>query len=587
MDQILADVGKVLDGWTEVPGFGLRKIDLSPETAKNPADLYAQRLLWRLDFLRPLTRAALVAEDPEPYLTAVENYLNDWQQTRRSLKTWDSVDESIRVLNLLEVLALLGDRLDPKSFSAGLASVIDAAWTVQAQRARTGNHLIYEGLALYYAGRCLLNYVQSPRWKRLGKRILEKAIRLQVLEDGLNAELSTNYHLITGTNFLKGWILSVKCAENFSLDYQRKLAKMAHTAAQLQCADGGFSALGDSDRMAAQSREEIEGRAFAELGRILDRSENHTELSDELTLLLANLNPNEIFGEGTAYSVGIQSFGGYQFLIPKSGGKLIFDAAPFGLPGASHHGHADSLSFEVFWGQCRFLVDPGGFSYVDAAARSFARSTRAHNTIEVDGENSSEILGSFKFGRAAKCRLLNQQVFDWGYLVAAEHDGYTRLPNPVVHRRAIIWQPEPFLLLIADQLRGQGNSRFKAFFHADSDCEAEIESGNTAIWRLKGTDTLQQTFWSNAKMESKVIVGEREPELQGWVSPAFGTYLTAPALIETGESSLPVDLINCFSDPVLLPLKYEFEAGNHRVTLADDTAFNWSWKQEGLILSRT
>jgi hypothetical protein len=87
-------------------------------------------------------------------------------------------------------------------------------------------------------------------------------------------------------------------------------------------------------------------------------------------------------------------------------------------------------------------------------------------------------------------------------------------------------------------------------------------------------------------MEREVIVGQREPELQGWVSPAFGNYLAASVLHESGESSLPVDLVNCFSDTALLPVKYKSDAGNHRITLTDDTIFDWSWGQEGLILSR-
>src|SRR6185503_18896024 len=68
---------------------------------------------------------------------------------------------------------------------------------------------------------------------------------------------------------------------------------------------------------------------------------------------------------------------------------LMFDCGPLGH-GAAGHGHADALSVQLHAAGYPFLVDSGTFSYnLDYAWRNVFRSTRAHNTVVVDGESQS------------------------------------------------------------------------------------------------------------------------------------------------------------------------------------------------------
>ena len=67
------------------------------------------------------------------------------------------------------------------------------------------------------------------------------------------------------------------------------------------------------------------------------------------------------------------------------GHYLVCDAAPIGpdyLPG---HAHGDLLSFELSLGGHRVFVDSGVESYEADELRRYCRSTRAHNTVELDG----------------------------------------------------------------------------------------------------------------------------------------------------------------------------------------------------------
>ncbi len=544
--SVFDEADKALSGWTEVPGFGRRSLEFERRPSFSGEEAYAYRLMTRLDFLKSLARAALVTEDPEEYIAAVEKILVRWSRVRAAGGRWDSVDEAIRALNLIETLSLLGEKLKPEAFRAGLKATLDAVWTVQANRARTGNHLIYEGLALFYAGCSLKDYHRSKTWRELGSRILREAMRRQVLSDGMNAERNTSYHLITGTNFLKAWVMGRRTNRRFPGWFNLKLAQMAVVADKLQAYDGSFFAIGDSDRMEGCSREEREARAFARLGKIIAHPSAGTTPGLELDLLLAGLDPgaNMAFdaSEGRSY---IQA-GGYHILRYRHGKTLLFDVGPLGMPGASHHGHADTLSFIADPPDSRFLVDPGGFSYVDEAARRYARSTAAHNTVRVDGEDSSQIIGSFGFGRGANATLTDAFEFEGGAVLSAEHDGYTRLEQPVIHRRALIWLVEfPFFLIIVDRLEGEGEHLVETFFHADSDWTAHRQEDECYLW-IKENQRIQHRFWWNQLCRDRIAVGEKEPEWQGWVAPSYGRYLEAPVLIESCRGRMPVEAVNAF-----------------------------------------
>jgi len=115
----------------------------------------------------------------------------------------------------------------------------------------------------------------------------------------------------------------------------------------------------------------------------------------------------------------------------------ILDVGPVGpdyLPG---HAHADTLSFELSIGAHRVLVNSGTSLYGVGPERLRQRGTAAHNTVTVDGANSSEVWGGFRVARRARARLLDASTLPDGTItVTAEHDGYRgRAPGAGDHRR--------------------------------------------------------------------------------------------------------------------------------------------------------
>lgn len=131
---------------------------------------------------------------------------------------------------------------------------------------------------------------------------------------------------------------------------------------------------------------------------------------------------------------------------------LLVDAAPVGpsyLPG---HAHADTLSFELSLLGRRVMVNSGTSCYGNGLERLRQRGTSAHNTMVVDGHDSSEVWGGFRMARRAQIQSLNIAETAGGTRVEASHDGYRRLSGRNLHRRR--WQLSDESLVIEDEVTG-------------------------------------------------------------------------------------------------------------------------------------
>jgi hypothetical protein len=162
-------------------------------------------------------------------------------------------------------------------------------------------------------------------------------------------------------------------------------------------------------------------------------------------------------------SIAFQASGLYM-MSGDSGRQLVIDAGPQGAHTAGH-GHADALSLTASSGGVDLLIDSGTFEYVGADdQRDRFRGTRAHNTLSVAGQDQAEPKGPFSWGRLPKVEAegwIVGQTFD---LFAGSHDGYSRLPNAVVHRRFVFALKSGFWL-VRDQALGFGEYPLDLYWH--------------------------------------------------------------------------------------------------------------------------
>ena len=74
----------------------------------------------------------------------------------------------------------------------------------------------------------------------------------------------------------------------------------------------------------------------------------------------------------------------------------LFDVGEVGASYIPGHAHADTLSFELSIFGRRLIINTGTSTYENCKDRHYERSTAAHNTVEINKKNSSDVWHSFR-----------------------------------------------------------------------------------------------------------------------------------------------------------------------------------------------
>jgi Heparinase II/III-like protein len=135
-------------------------------------------------------------------------------------------------------------------------------------------------------------------------------------------------------------------------------------------------------------------------------------------------------------------------------------ACPDQLPA---HAHADTLGCVVHVDGTPLLIDTGTSTYAAGPARDYERSTAAHNTVGVDGADSTEVWGAFRAGRRARVRGFAASSSAAGVNIEAWHDGFRRLPGRPRHQRH--WFLTAAGLRVNDLVSGQGRHQIVIYWH--------------------------------------------------------------------------------------------------------------------------
>lgn len=311
-----------------------------------------------------------------------------------------------------------------------------------------GNHLWANFKALIFAG-VFFQGREAEHWRRHGLRGFQAQLDEQVLADGGHFERSPMYHALLLEDLLDLVQLSRRfpgVLPNHSVDGWTEAAlRMLSWLETMGHPDGGPSFFNDTAFGIAPPYADLTAYAGA-LG-----------LKPQLHLAGPLVHLRE---------------SGY-IRLESGPAVLLADVAPVGpdyLPG---HAHADTLSFELSLHDRRVFVNGGTSTYEPGRQRQVERSTARHNTVEVDGEDSSEVWGAFRVARRA--RVFDVAVDDRSEVLeaSAAHDGYRRLSGGVIHRRR--WVLSDDGLLVEDQLAGSWTEALARFRLAPG-LSVEVES---------------------------------------------------------------------------------------------------------------
>ena len=341
-------------------------------------------------------------------------------------------------------------------------------------------HLTGEALGLFFLGTLLPEFREAKRWQELGKRILVEQLSTHVRADGVYFEQSSYYHRYTTDFYLHFLLLSR--ANNLALpsDVDKSVVRLLDHLMYITRPDGTTPLFGDDDggRLAMlDDRPANDFRATLAVGAMLfDRADYRFVAGEARETLLwltgvEGLDHLNTIGATQPSETSRPFFSGGYFVMrdgwTSESNYLLFDCGPHGS--LNHgHAHADALSFDLAANGRTTLVDPGTYTYTGSQElRDWFRSSRAHNTMSLDGESSSVPNEAFSWTTSARCSLKTWIAEDRFDFVSGEHDGFMRLPNPATVTREILFLKGDYWI-IRDALNSSTEHRADVSFHFDS-----------------------------------------------------------------------------------------------------------------------
>jgi len=332
-----------------------------------------------------------------------------------------------------------------------------------------GNHYLENGAALAFVGSCF-NGVASDRWFRIGMSILAKEIPEQILPDGMHFELSPMYH----SRIL--YLTAILMATGNSPIRQLLTEPLVRMARALKCLchpDGQIALLNDS--------------AFGVYNRPEQLMDYCSKQVDEAVL--------DFTDEYGPFSL---SDAGYYGWRSEDGNYVICDTAPIGPDYIPGHAHADIFSFELSLKGRRVVVDSGVFDYEISPTRQYCRSTKAHNTIEIERQDQCEMWGAFRVARRGRPRNAKWIPTRNGFQLSALHDGYNRLKGSPVHYREFNWNKSG-RLIAKDVITTSKPQSVVSRVHLHPDCRIDQVKASTA-WVTYPEGNFRIVFSGNGRL---------------------------------------------------------------------------------------
>ena len=195
--------------------------------------------------------------------------------------------------------------------------------------------------------------------------------------------------------------------------------------------------------------------------------------------------------------------------------RLTMDIGPLGYLSIAAHGHADALAVTLSSEGRDLIVDPGTASYYgNPAWRAAHRSTRAHPTVCVDGLDQSVMGGAFLWSRHADVKVRSVDL-DRG-IVDAEHNGYLRLDDPVVHRRWLIAPHGLATVVVVDLIDGRAEHDVAVSWPLHPELDV-TPTGDGHLVTRDDEPVLQLSHAATATIELQRVKGDTETNL-GWFS---------------------------------------------------------------------
>jgi len=368
---------------------------------------------------------------------------------------WASpMEVALRAVCLSQAHGLLaGNRaLADPGFALDLARLVVASGrfvlaNLEDGQAVPNNHLVADWLGLLACALFLPEWPEAARWRELARSGLARELQAQTHPDGTSFEGSVPYHRLALEMFTAGALLCRAGRLPLGGAYRRRLAAMYQATRALLSCDGALPQIGDNDSgrvVLFRERAPLDGGYLLPLGAAVLgdpalRTRPGAADAEEVLWLCGPAALARLAQAPSGPPPGSASFPDGGFHVLRRGSlEAAISCGGNGQRGIGGHSHNDKLALELRVGGELVIADPGTFCYTgDPVQRNLFRSTRAHATVTVDGQEQSPFLPGrlFALPDAAAATALVQASSANGAQFVGQHRGYERLG--VLHRREV------------------------------------------------------------------------------------------------------------------------------------------------------
>ncbi len=412
----------------------------------------------------------------------------------------------LRIPVFFYALKILDD-LTPEQRREIIEAIYRHAWLVSKRRSlfsSLGNHTVCECIGLIFAGAVFSSLPTGRSWLDTGYALLSGELGHQVLDDGGPAEQSLAYHRFV----LDLYWLAVGFLKKNKLyeceGFMPHLLRGEEFLDSFRDHSGHLPDIGDSD----------DGMAIAP--------------GIETSIKVSKCQSVRVSECKTFPTAGYTVINNREI-------RFTFDHGPLGMPPLYNHGHADAMSVTLSVNGTFLIIDPGTYGYNGVPAyRKYFKGTRAHNTVNIDGEDQAVQETAFIWRHPYRAVLTEASRMHGGLLLKGTHDGYERLKHPVKHTREVFFTGEN-IFLIRDSFSGSGLHDFELNYHLHP--EAVTAEQGDGWWSIDRNGT---TAYLRLLDEARFHYSEGlEDPVFGWYSPSYGIRLRSGVLscLKAGRSN--------------------------------------------------
>lgn len=468
-------------------------------TPHMPTDVKDIRLAWESARLQKIAQFLVCASHFPNYSDSVQskqsakNILFEWIHDNpfpKGIHYTSAMECALRIPVFFYALKIIDD-LDNDEQNLLFESIYRHAWIVSKRLSlfsSKGNHTIAESVGLIFAGMVYRTIPEGKKWLETGSILLTRELPFQILGDGGPTEQSLGYlRFILDLYWLAADFMKRNGYSNGD-EWRQRLSTGESFLASFTDSNGFSPSIGDSDG----------GYAIAP-GISTPREPANTDRNIWKTY------------KQSGYTV-----------IRNDSILFTFDHGGLGMAPFFNHGHADALSITLSKNGLPILVDPGTYRYNGVPKwRKYFKGTRAHNTVTIDNLDQACQETSFIWSRPYTTKRQQSSLYNNSVFFSAEHNGYSRLREQVLHRRSIIFFEDKHIL-IEDSFRGKGSHCFELNYHFHPKISPlklndwwVVENQNTkAFMCLIGNDDF-------------TLLNGRENPIFGWYSSDYGKKETA------------------------------------------------------------